>query len=202
MEENATLEQKIIDAARSEFINRGFDKTSMSDIAAAAGINRTALHYYFRTKERMFQAVFGSIMLTILPRIQLIFDEDIPLMDKFSKVLDEYFLIFSENPSLPLFIVGEINRDVAHLLDAGRALNLDSYLFSIGQVIMREMEQGNIREMPLPMILIMFMSQVTFPFLTKNLLDNLFFSEEPEFRQFLAQWKVNVITQMKAALTA
>lgn len=200
MEENGNLEQRIIDAARSEFISRGFDKTSMSDIALAAGINRTALHYYFRTKEKMFQAVFGSIMQTILPRIQLIFDEDIPLVEKLSKVLDEYFCIFCENPALPLFIVGEINRDVDHLLDAGRALNLDSYLFSIGQVIVREMEQGNIREMPIHQVFLLFMSQVTFPFLAKNLLDTLFLDDENDFGLFLAQWKTNVITQMRTLL--
>ena len=200
MEETLSLEQKIIDTARALFTERGFDKTSMSDIAAAAGINRPALHYYFRTKEKMFQAVFGSIMMAVLPRIQLIFDEDIPLHEKFSKIVDEYFRIFRENPALPRFILGEINRDVEHLLDTGRKLNLDAYLLSIGQVIMREIGHGNIREVPLPMILITFMSQVTFPFLTHNLLMSLFYENEEEFTAFLESWKANIINQMRILL--
>ena len=52
------LEERIIRVARSLFIERGFAETSMSDIAATVGINRPVLHYYFRTKSRMFQAVF------------------------------------------------------------------------------------------------------------------------------------------------
>lgn len=201
MEENQNLEERIIDTARTLFMERGFDNTSMSDIASATGINRTALHYYFRTKEKMFQAVFGSIMLTLLPRIQLIFDEDIPLPEKFSKVVDEYFRIFRDNPALPRFILGEINRDVGHLLDTGRRLGLDKYLLSIGHVVMREMDEGRIREVSLPMILITFMSQVTFPFLTHNLMMSLFYDDEREFTVFLEGWKTNIIRQMQALLT-
>ena len=198
MEDNRNQEQKIVETAQILFTERGFDKTSMSEIAEAAGINRTALHYYFRTKEKMFQAVFGSIMQTVLPRIQLIFDEDIPLLEKFSKVVDEYFRIFRENPALPRFILGEINRDVEHLLETGRALNLDTYLLSIGQVIMREMDQGRIKETPQPLILITFMSQVTFPFLAHDLMMSLFYEDEREFDTFLESWKKNIVGQMRS----
>lgn len=56
------LETKIIEIAKQQFIENGFVETSMSDIAAKVGINRPGLHYYFRTKDRMFQAVFGDIV--------------------------------------------------------------------------------------------------------------------------------------------
>lgn len=200
MEQNSTLEQKIIDTARLLFIEHGFDKTSMSDIASAAGINRTTLHYYFHTKEKMFRAVFGSIMQSFLPRIQLIFDEDIPLVDKFAKVIDIYFAIFTENPALPRFILGEINRDVGHLLDTGRALHLDNYLSSIEQVVVREMEKGTIKQLPSPTILTTFMSQITFPFLAKNLLVALFYENEEQYAAFLTGWKQNIVGQMRSLL--
>ncbi|MDL2320403.1 TetR/AcrR family transcriptional regulator [Alistipes sp. OttesenSCG-928-B03] len=194
------LEQRIVEVARRRFIENGYENTSMSDIAAAAGINRTALHYYFRTKERMFHAVFGSIMLSILPRIQVIFDEDIPLGDKFSKVVDIYFRIFSENPSLPLFILGEINRDVDHLLDTGRRLHLDSYLSAIEKIISQEMERGTIKSLPSPVILLTFMSQVTFPFLAGNLVKSLFGQDDAQFAIFLDHWKQNIVSQMNHLL--
>lgn len=50
---NEDLEKKIIEAAKELFIENGFAETSMSDIAAKVGINRPALHYYFRTKDKM-----------------------------------------------------------------------------------------------------------------------------------------------------
>ncbi|MCD8079789.1 MAG: TetR/AcrR family transcriptional regulator [Bacteroides sp.] len=47
-----TPEEKIIEVARRLFVENGYQKTHMSAIAAAAGINRPTLHYYYRTKEK------------------------------------------------------------------------------------------------------------------------------------------------------
>lgn len=193
---NGNLEQKIVETARGLFIKRGFERTSMSDIAQASGINRTTLHYYFRTKERMFRAVFGSIMEAVLPRIQLIFDEDIPMTEKFPRVIDIYIEIFRQNPSLPRFILEEVERDIKHLLDAGRDLHMDSYLSAIVGVIEKEQRRGNIREVPIPVIVMTFMSQLTFPFMARNLLTEFFFEDETSFDAFLGQWKENIIRQM------
>ena len=55
---NEDVEKKIVEAAKELFIENGFAETSMSDIAAKVGINRPVLHYYFRTKDKMFQAVW------------------------------------------------------------------------------------------------------------------------------------------------
>ena len=54
-EKTTTMEQKIIQAARETFLKKGYKETNMSDIAAAVGLTRPAMHYYFRTKERLFQ---------------------------------------------------------------------------------------------------------------------------------------------------
>jgi len=200
METKDSLEYKIIETAKRLFVEKGFHKTSMSDIAAATGINRTTLHYYFRTKEKMFQAVFGSLVESFMPKIEIIFTEDIPLTEKFSKVLDEYFSIFISNPGLPRFILSEIDRDVNHLLDAGRAMHMDKYLSSIEQVLLKEMATGNIRTLPMPTVLLSFMSQVTFPFLAKNIVMTLFHKDEKGYAEFLAEWKINIIRQMEILL--
>ena len=69
------MEQKIIEAAKATFLKKGFKDTNMSDIAAEVGLTRPAMNYYFRTKERLFQAVFGDILMSfllLLPLIQLL----------------------------------------------------------------------------------------------------------------------------------
>lgn len=76
---NHNMEETIINVARAEFVKHGYECTSMSEIAARAGINRPTLHYYFRTKEKMFQAVFGSIVETFLPCMQSLIESDLPL---------------------------------------------------------------------------------------------------------------------------
>ena len=68
--EHSDLEQQIIKTAQQLFIEKGFVETSMSDIAATVGINRPTLHYYFRTKDKMFKAGFGSIVMSLMPKIK------------------------------------------------------------------------------------------------------------------------------------
>lgn len=105
--ENNELEYQIIETAKQLFIEKGFVETSMSDIAAKVGINRPTLHYYFRTKDRMFQAVFGSIVMSLLPKVQEIIQQELPFIDRVSLILDKYITLFTENPDMPKFICGE-----------------------------------------------------------------------------------------------
>lgn len=116
------LERQIIETAQQLFIEKGFAGTSMSDIAATVGINRPTLHYYFRTKDKMFKAVFGSIVISLMPKIHDIIKLDIPFVDRMGMVLDEYIELFTKAPYLPKFICGEIQRDVNHLLEAAKEL--------------------------------------------------------------------------------
>lgn len=194
------LESRIIDAAKKEFLEKGFDKTSMSDIATAVGINRTTLHYYFRTKHKMFQAVFGSLVFSFLPKIQIIFQDDISFLDKLERVMDQYIIIFMENPSLPKFILGEVQRDINQLLAVMQELQFDQYLSSIREVVLKDMEEGRLKSVPLPVVFLTFYSQMTFPFLAKDLIINLFYENEESFYNFLKDWKVNVIGQMRSLL--
>lgn len=196
-------EQKIIEAAGKLFVKKGYDKTSMSDIAVAAGINRTTLHYYFRTKEKMFQAVFGSIIQTLMPKLQNIFDENIPLIDRIEKVLDEYILIFTSNPDLPKFILGEVQRDVNHLMTVARSLDFDTHLSTIKQVFIKEMERENLNKVPVALLFSTFYSQLMFPFLAENLIVAFFYKDTSEFtKEFMQKWKSNIIRQVRMMLGA
>ena len=92
MTENKTTEQVIIEAARQIFIEKGYNEANMTDIAQRAGINRPALHYYFRTKERMLEAVYEDIVRSFIPKVvQLLTDKDTPLFERMEKVVDIYY---------------------------------------------------------------------------------------------------------------
>ena len=49
--------QKILDAAEKLFARQGFESTSLRSIIASAGVNLAAIHYHFRGKEGLIQAV-------------------------------------------------------------------------------------------------------------------------------------------------
>ena len=197
---NDTLENKIIETARQQFIKKGYECTSMSDIAALAGINRPTLHYYFRTKEKMFQAVFGDIIKTLIPQIQSICANELPFLDKLALLLDEYINLFTQNPDIPYFLLNEIQRDTEHLLAVASALHIDQYIKILQQNVLEEMEAKKIRKIEPQFIVLTFYSLVTGPFLSKNLIKLLFFEDQGQYIEFLQKWKQHILSQMRAML--
>lgn len=195
------LEQRIINAAKELFIEKGFSDTSMSEIAARVGINRPVLHYYFRTKEKMFNAVFGIILQTFVPKMQsIIMQTGRSVADRVGDVFDAYCSVFRENPELPLFVLREIDRDVDNFLRVVMALPVIPYLGKIRDSLQAEMDSGNMRKVPIRTVFITFYSLVTFPFLTRNFVANIFQSDDETFDGLLAEWRQNVVRQMECLL--
>lgn len=195
------LERQIIETAQQLFIEKGFAGTSMSDIAATVGINRPTLHYYFRTKDKMFKAVFGSIVISLMPKIHDIIKLDIPFVDRMGMVLDEYIELFTKDPYLPKFICGEIQRDVNHLLEVAKELQFEAALSLVKDTLLAEMEAGKIKKVPLPMVFLTFYSLLTYPFLVRNLITTLFLDNEEDFTSFLQEWKQHIITELTNLLS-
>ncbi len=198
---NETLENRIIEAARQQFIKKGYECTSMSDIAALAGINRPTLHYYFRTKEKMFQAVFGDILKTLIPQIQNILTNEQPFLDKLSILLDMYFSLFTQNPEIPYFILNEIQRDPEHLVSVALALHIDQYAQIIQQNIQAEMKAKKLRTVELQFIAMTFYSLLICPFLIQKLLKLLLYKDPEKYAEFLQNWKRHILSQMGALLS-
>ena len=194
---NENLETKIIEIAKQQFIENGFAETSMSDIAAKVGINRPGLHYYFRTKERMFQAVFGEIVLFLLPKIQdIVLQKDKPVTERVGGVIDAYFAVFSENPRLPLFVMRESNRDVNHLINTLADLRLERNFLEIARSLQDEMDSGRLKPVPLRFVFFTFYSLLIMPFVMKDLCASLFLEKGESFEEMFARWKPYIVMQM------
>ena len=66
MAKEKNTEDKIVSAAKKVFITKGMDGARMQEIADEAGINKALLHYYFRTKNKLFDKVFSIIFRDVL----------------------------------------------------------------------------------------------------------------------------------------
>lgn len=194
------MEQKIVSAAKKLFIEKGYEETNMTDIAAEVGINRPTLHYYFRTKDIMFKAVFSSIVEEGLPNIFTVITAPTTFQEKIKTVIDTYIDNFIQHPDLPRFIAGEAQRDIDHLIDTFRTLHYDKYLIAIRDMLLSEMEKGNIKKVPIPVIYNTLFSQMSFPFLSKKMMISLFYNDEEEFLQFIAHLKEDIYNQMTSLL--
>lgn len=107
-EETSNTEQSILKAAEKEFLKKGFSGSKTTEIAKEAGVTHAMLHYYFRTKENLFNKVFEEkakqLADTFLSRV----DESLPFLEKIKCFIEAHFDLLTANPELPLFIYREI----------------------------------------------------------------------------------------------
>lgn len=192
--ENNILEEKIIAVAKDVFIERGFDGASMSDIAAKVGINRPTLHYYFRTKDKMFEAVFLSIVQSFIPKIQDAFiDDNKSFPEKITVVVDTYIEVAKKNPSIPMFVMREINRNATNFINIVKPMYMDKFLNEIGIKLLSAMEKGEIKQVPLRIVFNIFYGLLSFPFLSKDLM---LIESDKEFNAMIDEWKPYMVDQM------
>ena len=195
--ENTDMEFRILEAAKDVFMEKGFAETSMGDSAARVGINRPTLQYYFRTKDRIFQAAFGMIIQKIVPKVEeLVTAKEVPISERVAKLVDAYYEIFKNNPMLPLFVVREIHRDVNYIIDTVRSSPMCLTLTKVVTSLRTEMAEGKLNTVPTSVLFYTFYGAIAVPFLTKDLYERLSVEEEGTFDELLEQWKPYVVQQM------
>ncbi len=193
-------EMLMIDAARRLFIQKGFEDTTMCDIAEQAKVNRSTLHYYFPNKDVMFRAVFSSIVEELKPRLNEIMASGKPLIERLSLVVDEYFERFLENPQIPGFFISEIQRDVDHFIATARELHYDKLFSMVRDALNTEMQEGRLKKVPMYMVFTAFYGNIAFPFITKNLFVSWFDMNETEYRAMIMEWKKYLLFQINNLL--
>lgn len=110
MRKDLTTEEKILTAAKKIFLTRGMDGARMQDIANEAGINKALLHYYFRSKDQLFEKIFLEVASAFLPKIFAILESNSTLFEKIDRFCNEYISQVMTTPYVPIFILNEINR--------------------------------------------------------------------------------------------
>jgi AcrR family transcriptional regulator len=98
-------EEKILEAAKKVFHRKGFEGARMQEIADEAKINKALLHYYFRSKENLFEAVFKDAFYKLMGRAKTVLFSDKPLKEKIQEFLSHYLDVLSENSYIPWFIL-------------------------------------------------------------------------------------------------
>jgi len=193
------MEQKIIEAAKATFLKKGFKDTNMSDIAAEVGLTRPAMHYYFRTKERLFQAVFGDILMSFHPKVSDTITSDLPLEEKIGAIADAYLAILKENPQLPMFLMKEAMRDFEGFVQMALGINISQAGNNFFSAIESEMEAGKIKKVPIIEIFYTFYGLVAMPFLTMPIASHIF--GQAQIDELLNErWRTHVVRHMMLLL--
>ena len=102
-------EQAILEAAEREFIAKGFAGARTTSIAEAAGVTHAMLHYYFRTKEQLFERILDEKMRLMGESVLAAFGQPgLPLAERLRDGIERHFDFIMANPDMPRFIVNEV----------------------------------------------------------------------------------------------
>ena len=108
MERNQNIEKRILWVAERLFLEKGFSGTSTTEIAKTVGCNQALIHYYFRTKEKLFWDVFAPKVEQVVEYLDAPLDETIDFVERIRNVIDFYFGILELDERLAPFIVNEL----------------------------------------------------------------------------------------------
>ena len=175
MQSISATEQKIITAASEIFLKKGKDGARMQEIADHAGINKALLHYYFRSKDRLFEEVFKNEVKTIITSIIDAISETENFYDFLTQFIQTYLKFISPRRNLMRFIFWEISNTKETIISyfwevfTERGYTENPLVSKIKHAI----ENGQIRSVDPEHFIISLLGMCIFPFMAAPLIENI-----------------------------
>lgn len=158
----------IINTAKHLFFTEGKFNATTQEIADAAGVNRTLINYYFRSRNTLIDLVFRAAKAEEEKQQEIIALSDLPLREKLEQFLDIFFKTARKYPYMEMYMVTHINQfDLSAYKDKEHFQKVMPKIF---KQIESEMDKGNIQKMEPVQFLLNFISLVSFPISMRPLL--------------------------------
>ena len=196
MESEITTEQKIMDAAEHVFLDEGFSGARMQHIADRAGINKAMLHYYFRSKDKLFELVFRHKMKQFVPQIEAALNEsNMTFIEKIDRFVLAYLTMLQKNPRLPIFILSTIHRnpELANSID----IKLGAEIIRLMEI---EIQEGRIKKVDTHQFMLTLVGMCLFPFIARPIFSKTFDLTPKQYDQLLAERRVHAVQYARAIL--
>ncbi len=182
-------EEKIFEAATDVFVEKGMDGARMQDIATHAGINKALLHYYYRTKDQLFNAVFEMIAGKIFKRFAPVFDENLTLEEKIRFFYREHIAFLQANPRLPGFLLNEVNRNPERIKKLLKNVDLEGFWLKLYNQHKEEFVRYKITKESLPQLMISIAALSVFPFAARGIIEGILDKTGGNFNDYMEERK-------------
>jgi TetR/AcrR family transcriptional regulator len=190
--EKLKTEEKILDAAKKVFVEKGKAGARMQEIADEAGINKSLLHYYYRSKEKLFGAVFKFAFSKFAPKMINIFDTDKDIFEVIEFFVNNYIDLIRKNPFIPMFILNEINKkETSFVTDVIKdtGINVDKYI----EFVQKYIDQGIIKDIDPRQLVVNIISLCIFPIVGRPVIQIIAFNDDKKaYENFLDTRKKEV----------
>lgn len=180
-----STEQLIKDTARKVFLVEGRIHATTEDIARDAGLPRTSIHYYFRTRDKLFRHVFIDALEELTERLNSVTESDLPFREKIEKYIEAWLSQTLAYPYLDTFVITEIINQQYEPVDKTAARRMKVFL----KEIQAAMDEGLIRKMdPMHFVLNLF-ALLRYPSIASPLYIKLFGIKDDHYRKLLKERK-------------
>jgi TetR/AcrR family transcriptional regulator len=199
-------EQRILDAAHAVFLKRGTAGARTQEIAELAGVNKALLHYYFRSKARLAEAVFQRAAQQLLPPVIAVLSSDLEVEEKVTRVVEIELDNLSRTPLLPGYIISELNHHPERARQfltavAGDPEKLRPRVFdALRQQIEGRVRAGTMRAIDPQQFIVNLLSMCIFPFAVRPMLTVMMGLDDEGFRRFIAQRRTELVSFFLGAL--
>ncbi len=189
-EAQSTPESTILNAAKGIFQRKGMAAARMQEIADEAGINKSMLHYYYRSKQLLFEAVFKSAFSTLAPQLNEIINADNSLFDKIINFTQNYISFIVKHPYLPNFIIQELNMnpEFVEKLFSEKMPNIDKFR----KQIENDVKDGLIKPIKAEQLFINILALNVFPFVGAPLIKGFLNLDDDDFLKLMHERKIEV----------
>ena len=184
-------ETEILIAAKEIFQQKGMAGARMQEIADKAKINKALLHYYYRSKQLLFEAVFKSAFSLLAPQLNKVLNDDSDLFEKIRMFTENYVAFVIKHPYLPNFVIQELNKNpefVQKLRSEKNFPSIEKFKLQVSDAI----NQGIIKPIEAEQLFINIISLNIFPFIGEPLLMALVNVDKESYNKILENRKTEV----------
>lgn len=189
MKKDTDTEKKIIEAATTAFQAKGYHGARMQDIADMAGINKALLHYYFRSKDKLFDEIFQRSFFELFSSLIPVIMSGKSIEDKIKDLVSTYIDFLSVNKHLPAFILHEVNHNserITGFFKENEIMIPDIML----ENFRKEIKESNLKDVNPIHFIINVISQCVFPIVAEPIMKSIFNMSDKEYNAFLQERKV------------
>ncbi len=200
-------EQRILEASKAVFIRSGTAGARMQEIAEEAGVNQALLHYYFRTKDKLSDAVFRETAGRMFPALIQLVGSDLSIYEKIDRIVDTYLTTMSRTPFLPGYIISELHHHpqrIPQLLGevaGGDIFTLTRPAFEkLEKQLAAEARAGRMRRISAAQFFVNLLSLCVFPFAARPMLRAALGFDDDDFAKFIEQRRKELPIYIRSAI--
>lgn len=174
-EKTADTSSQIIEAARQQFILHGYEGARLQKIADQIGVTKAMIHYYFNTKQELFERVYGQSVKRIFEGFSETLEQDIPLFKKIEQLIESCLRVADRDPEVLTFVITESRRKpewLKPILDRQISIQLQPF----DEELEAAASDYQIASVSARVLLLQIFSLCYYPVLSKTLNESLFSS--------------------------